>query len=249
MEYLNHELFSGNPSLIDIICNSKISTDKFNQDDEFYAINNLYDCILRNCRNSFYSLFNYNIEYDLFGFQSLQIILRQSVEALFDLLNLIADPFYYQVLVFSSSTGKKRKELQNEIIKYYNMFFTKGSLYFTINDKKNIIKHKIPICEDVSKVEKMFETFVILANYTNDYAHPNVFIDSELQPLSTILTVQFECVVCAHEALHRYERKQIFIYEHPYYLFACTKIQNIINSKCLFDKINILESKGAYDIH
>lgn len=103
------------------------------------------------------SLYNANINQDFLGFPLIKIHTRHAIEAFLDLYNLYNDDDYKIVLEYCAKKRKNAGKYKNYL--YKNMF--------TIKSK----------CEIAKKYDENFERLISTSIDSNNYVHPNVFLD------------------------------------------------------------------------
>lgn len=104
------------------------------------------------------SLYNANIDLDFLGFPVIRKNTRHAIESFLDLYNLCMDQDYLQVLKYCAHQQKNAGK--------YSDYLYRGQ--FSIQSKCNIAK---------KMYDRDFQSLVDLSQKSNEYIHPNVFVD------------------------------------------------------------------------
>lgn len=118
----------------------------------------LFYFIQEDFRTNLWSLYQINIDADIFGFPNIRKNTRHAIEAFLDLYNLCSDSDYIELLKFCS------KQTSN-IEKYEKYLYNEQ---FTIFSKCKIAREMYG---------KDFNFLIDISKKSNEFIHPNVFID------------------------------------------------------------------------
>lgn len=148
---------------------------------------------------NYFSLYNADIDLECLGFSVLQRNTRHSIEAFLDLVNLSHDPDYLSVMEFNSKRGRYNS-------KYHS--YINGKL-FTINAKYKIATRMYN--EDIP------EDLINISFKTNDYTHPNVFVDilnyndydKKLEILRNLLSANLYTLTTAYKLMLKIFNKNV----------------------------------------
>lgn len=127
----------------------------------------LFSIIAENVRMDLNYLLSLYIDYDVLGFPAIKRNIRVSIEAYYDLYNLISDKDYYELLKFCS----------NKIDNIQPQIYDKYKKYITMNKNKRylLISNKAYIAKEINSIDKNdFEDFKKLCIDANAYIHPDV---------------------------------------------------------------------------
>lgn len=142
--------------------------------------------------SNLYSLYNYDIEQDFLGYPVIKQITRKIIEAYVDLFNLSHDPNYLEVLEYTN----KSRSLKNLEKKYADHLYYK---YFSILSK---IKMAIEL---YGGNQDWFDRLSDNAKEFNSYVHPNIFLDtnydinSKIMSLQQLLSLNIDLLIFAFE--------------------------------------------------
>lgn len=133
----------------------------------------LFSIITENVRLDLNYLLSLNPDFDILGFPALKRNVRISIEAYYDLFNLVADRTYIEILKYQS---QKINHVNRAIIQKYMPFlnrrkFTLNKSPLTIKEKATIAKNKNRLAPHIYKQMKEFATD------SNSYIHPDIFVD------------------------------------------------------------------------
>lgn len=163
MMYLNKDFYSLELlQLIDSSMQSIYSKKQLQQGSAEYYEHMLFGFIREDFVANFYSLNGWDIDFDAIGFSVIRRNTRHMIEAYFDLINLVADENYIDVMKFCS----------HEIDTYdgeYSTFRDDKTPGFTIKAKYHISKDK----NGAQGLKNLYK----LAVASNRYVHPNVFVE------------------------------------------------------------------------
>ena len=152
-----------------IICKLR----KTNPNLLYSGLYKFFSTIYENIKMDLLFLSILNPEYDVLGYAAIKRNLRTSIEAFYDLYNLVYDESYLELLRFQS---KKDIELSPNIINIYKEYIEQKRLlninrhYLTIAEKGEIAKNKNKLQDDRFNVMKE------IGIKANAYIHCNIFV-------------------------------------------------------------------------
>lgn len=146
------------------------------------------------------SLYNANIDQDFFGFPLIKKNTRHAIESFLDLYNLCEDEEYMIVLEYCAKRHKNAGKYKNHLFK--------GQ--FSIQSKCNIAKEH----------GMNFQCLIDTSRDSNDYVHPNVFVDVILlnerdkkkEILRNLLNTNLYLLVTSYKLILKKHNNN----EHPY---------------------------------
>ena len=132
----------------------------------------LFSIIFENVRMDLNYLLSLNPEYDMLAFPALKRNIRISIEAYYDLFNLVSDRSYFELLQYQSIKGYV---IDTNILNKYKSFVKRkisniNKRPLTISDKAQIAKCKNGLNPD------LYNEFKEIATNSNSYIHPDIFI-------------------------------------------------------------------------
>ncbi len=167
----------------------------------------LFSIIVENVRMDLNYLLVLNPEYDMLGFPAIKRNIRISIEAYYDLFNLVQDRSYFELLQYQSIKGYTINP--NTLNKY--KAFVKGKISninkrpLTILDKGNIAKNKNQLHPN------LYNEFKDMATNSNSYIHPDIFVTDNYDR-ETVLKLLILCdcrlLMYAFELLNNFIKQQ-----------------------------------------
>lgn len=167
----------------------------------------LFSIINENVRMDLNYLLVLNPHYDMLGFPALKRNIRISIEAYYDLFNLVQDRSYFELLQYQSIKGYIIDP--NTLNKY--KAFVKGKISninkrpLTISEKANIAKDKNNLRLDI------YDHFKDIATKSNSYIHPDIFVTDSCDRetlLKSLIICDCQLLVYAFELLNNFVKKQ-----------------------------------------
>lgn len=167
----------------------------------------LFSIIFENVRMDLNYLLGLNPEYDMLGFPALKRNIRISIEAYYDLFNLVHDRSYFELLQYQSIKGFIINP--NTLNKYKS--FVKRNISkinkspLTISDKANIAKNKNKLHPN------LYNEFKDMATNSNSYIHPDIFVTDNYDRetvLKSLILCDCRLLMYAFELLNNFVRKQ-----------------------------------------
>lgn len=154
--------------------NSLININNNNPSFNFFATGEykLFSIIAENVRMDLNYLLSLNPDFDLLGFPAIKRNLRISIEAYYDLFNLVSDRTYFELLRYQSL---KNISIDNNILNKYKPFTKRKSLSninkypLKISEKANIAINKNHLRPDI------YDNLKNIATDANSYIHPDIF--------------------------------------------------------------------------
>ena len=163
----------------------------------------LFSIIAENVRMDLNYLLFLNPDFDFLGFPAIKRNLRISIEAYYDLYNLVSDRSYMDLLKYQSV---ENSNIDTATINLYQPYIKKK----IINIKRNplSIKEKADISKSKNNLPSgIHDQFKIIATDSNSYIHPNIFIIAN-NNRDTLLKDLILCDCClvmyAFELLNRF---------------------------------------------
>lgn len=134
----------------------------------------LFSIIAENFRMNLNYLLALNPDYDTLGFPAIKRNLRISIEAYYDLYNLISDRSYLELLQYQSI---KNTNIDMSILEIYKPYVKRKKITeinkypLKITEKANIAKDKNHLRLDI------YSHLKNIATDANSYIHPNIFVE------------------------------------------------------------------------
>lgn len=132
----------------------------------------LFSIIIENVRMDLNYLLVLNPDFDILGFPAIKRNLRISIEAYYDLFNLVSDRSYFELLQYQSV---KNINIDNNTLTTYQPYTKRKSLSninkypLTISEKANIAINKNQLRPDI------YNNLKNIATDANSYIHPDIF--------------------------------------------------------------------------
>lgn len=182
----------------------------------------LFSIIVENVRMDLNYLLVLNPNYDMLGFPALKRNIRISIEAYYDLFNLVADRSYFNLLKYQSV---KNTNIESTIINTYKPFlrrkkFDINKRPLTITEKANIAKNKNYLHQDI------YDNFKEMATNSNSYIHPDIFVTDNYNRetvLKSLILCDCRLIMYTFELLNKFVMQQ----KAPY--ISSILMLNIIN--------------------
>lgn len=154
--------------------NNLISINNYNPNINLFATGEykLFSIIVENVRMDLNYLLALNPDFDILGFPAIKRNLRISIEAYYDLFNLVSDRTYFELLQYQSV---KNYNIDNTILTIYKPYTKRKSLSninkspLKISEKANIAINKNLLHPDI------YRTLKDIATDANSYIHPDIF--------------------------------------------------------------------------
>lgn len=167
----------------------------------------LFSIIVENVRMDLNYLLVLNPNYDMLGFPALKRNIRISIEAYYDLFNLVADRSYFNLLKYQSV---KNTNIESTIINTYKTFlrrkkFDINKRPLTIAEKANIAKNKNYLHQDI------YDNFKEMATNSNSYIHPDIFVTDNYNRetvLKSLILCDCRLIMYAFELLNKFVMQQ-----------------------------------------
>ena len=167
----------------------------------------LFSIITENVRMDLNYLLVLNPDYDMLGFPAIKRNIRISIEAYYDLFNLISDRSYYELLQYQAVKGSTLNI--NTLNKYKP--FTKRKLA-TINNRPLTISEKANIAKDKNKLHPdIYNEFKDIATNANSYIHPDIFVTDNYNReivLKSLILCDCRLLLYAFELLNNFVKQQ-----------------------------------------
>lgn len=191
----------------------------------------LFSIIAENVRMDLNYLLVLDPNYDMLGFPALKRNIRISIEAYYDLFNLVADRSYFNLLKYQSV---KNTNIENTIINTYKPFlrrekFDINKRPLTIAEKANIAKNKNYLHPDI------YDNFKEIATSSNSYIHPDIFVTDNYDRetvLKSLILCDCRLIMYAFELLNKFVMQQNAPYISPINSYAeynklCNSIMSV----------------------
>lgn len=167
----------------------------------------LFSIINENVRMDLNYLLVLNPEYDMLGFPAIKRNIRISIEAYYDLFNLITDRSYLDLLKYQSI---KNTTIENTVINTYKQFlkrkhFDINKRPLTISEKANIAKNKNYLRLDI------YNYFKDIATNSNSYIHPDIFVTDNCDRetlLKSLILCDCQLLMYAFDLLNNFVKQQ-----------------------------------------
>lgn len=190
----------------------------------------LFSIIFENVRMDLNYLLDLNPEYDMLAFPALKRNIRISIEAYYDLFNLVSDRSYFELLQYQSIKGYV---IDTNILNKYKSFVKSkisniNKRPLTISDKAQIAKNKNGLHPD------LYNEFKEIATTSNSYIHPNIFITDNYNReivLKSLILCDCRLLMYSFELLNTFIKHQNAPYISAINVYAeYTKLYNAIIS-------------------
>lgn len=167
----------------------------------------LFSIINENVRMDLNYLLVLNPNFDILGFPTIKRNIRISIEAYYDLFNLVSDNSYFELLQYLSVKGST---ININILNKYKPYIkkrkpNKKQYPLTISEKANIAKNKNNLHPD------LYNEFKEIATNSNSYIHPDIFITDNYDR-ETLLKLLILCdcrlLMYAFELLNNFVKQQ-----------------------------------------
>lgn len=167
----------------------------------------LFSIIFENVRMDLNYLLSLNPEYDMLAFPALKRNIRISIEAYYDLFNLVSDRSYFELLQYQSIKGYV---IDTNILNKYKSFVKRkisniNKRPLTISEKAQIAKCKNRLHPD------LYNEFKEIATNSNSYIHPNIFITENYNReivLKTLIIYDCRLLMYSFELLNTFIKHQ-----------------------------------------
>lgn len=131
----------------------------------------LFSIIIENVRMDLNYLLSLDPDFDILGFPAIKRNIRISIEAYYDLYNLVSDHSYFELLRYQSL---KDINIDPNTVNIYKPYTRKKLLSInkkplTISEKANIATRKNCLRPDI------YSTLKDIATDANSYIHPDIF--------------------------------------------------------------------------
>lgn len=163
----------------------------------------LFSIIYENVRMDLNYLLTLNPDFDILGFPAIKRNIRISIEAYYDLYNLVSDRSYFELLQYQSIKGYSINP--NTLKKYQPFVNTKISNInkrpLTIANKANIAKNKNALIKDI------YDEFKKIAKKSNQYIHPDIFVADIYNPeiiLKSLILCDCRLLIFAFELINKF---------------------------------------------
>ena len=167
----------------------------------------LFSIIAENVRMDLNYLLVLNPEYDMLGFPALKRNLRISIEAYYDLFNLVHDRSYFELLQYQSIKGYI---IDSNTLNKYGAY-VKGKIAninkrpLTISEKANIAKNKNQLNPN------LYDEFKEIATNSNSYIHPDIFVTDQFNReiiLKSLILCDCRLIMYAFDLLNKFVKQQ-----------------------------------------
>lgn len=167
----------------------------------------LFSIINENVRMDLNYLLVLNPDYDMLGFPAIKRNIRISIEAYYDLFNLVSDNSYFELLQYLSVKGTT---ININILNKYKPYIKKRKQNtkqypLTISEKANIAKNKNNLHPD------LYNEFKEIATNSNSYIHPDIFITDNCDRetlLKSLILCDCRLLAYAFELLNNFVKNQ-----------------------------------------
>lgn len=168
----------------------------------------LFSIIAENVRMDLNYLLALNPEYDILGFPAIKRNIRISIEAYYDLFNLVSDRSYFELLRYQSI---KNSNIDINILEIYKPYvkrktITKINKYpLKISEKATIAKDKNHLCLDI------YSDLKNIATDANSYIHPNIFATDNYDKetiLKSLITYDCQLLMYSFDLLNNFVKQQ-----------------------------------------
>lgn len=167
----------------------------------------LFSIINENIRMDLNYLLVLNPDYDMLGFPAIKRNLRISIEAYYDLFNLVSDNSYFELLQYLSVKGST---ININILNKYKPYIKKRKQNtkqypLTISEKANIAKNKNNLHPD------LYNEFKEIATNSNSYIHPDIFVTDNCDRetlLKSLILCDCQLLMYAFELLNNFVKNQ-----------------------------------------
>lgn len=194
----------------------------------------LFSIITENVRMDLNYLLVLNPDFDALRFPALKRNIRISIEAYYDLHNIVYDNSYYlQLLQLQSAKIAPNEQIINEYSQYVNRkCFNIDKVPLTITEKANIAKNRNNLSD------KIYNEFKAVVKKSNPYIHPDIFIQDNEYPeniLKSLVLCDCRLIMYAFDLLRKYiqENTPYTTSTDPYSEYN-TLCQNICNRPWIF---------------
>lgn len=185
--------------------NNLININNNNPNFNYFATGEykLFSIIAENVRMDLNYLLFLNLDFDFLGFPAIKRNLRISIEAYYDLYNLVSDRSYMDLLKYQSVNNSY---IDTTTINIYQPYLKKKII--NINRSPLSIKEKATIAKNKNNLPSdIHDQFKIIATDSNSYIHPNIFVVTN-NNRDTLLKDLILCDCClvmyAFELLNRF---------------------------------------------
>lgn len=190
--------------------NGLININNNNPNFNFFATGEyrLFSIIAENVRMDLNYLLSLNPDFDLLGFPAIKRNLRISIEAYYDLFNLVTDRSYMDLLRYQSV---KNSSIDPATINIYAPFIKRKIL--KINNKPLTIREKATIAKDKNNLHlDIYNQFKDVATDSNSYIHPDIFVISSYNRDAVLKFLIFcDCRLI----MYAFELVNIFLAKYP----------------------------------
>lgn len=166
----------------------------------------LFSIITENVRMDLNYLLVLNPEYDMLGFPAIKRNIRISIEAYYDLFNLVSDKSYFELLQYQSIKGFV---IDSNTLNKYKPFVKNISninkRHLTISNKANIAKNKNHLRLEI------YDHFKDIATNSNSYIHPDIFVTDNYNRetvLKSLTICDCQLLMYAFELLNSFVKQQ-----------------------------------------
>lgn len=174
----------------------------------------LFSIIFENVRMDLNYLLTLNPDFDVLGFPGLKRNIRVSIEAYYDLYNLVCDDYYFDLLKWKST---KNYNINEDILNHYAPDpndHIRNNKYLTIKDKARIAKKN-------NLNSAVFEQFKGIVMDANSYVHPNIFLPETVDKekiLKELVFCDCQLLMYSFELLNNFICKKTSYYSqiNPY---------------------------------
>lgn len=167
----------------------------------------LFSIINENVRMDLNYLLVLNPEYDMLGFPAIKRNIRISIEAYYDLFNLISDHSYLDLLRYQS---KKITTIEDTVKNTYKHFLKRK--YFDINKKPLTISEKANIAKSKNHLHlDIYYYFKDIATSSNSYIHPDIFVTDNCDRetlLKSLILCDCRLLMYAFDLLNNFVKQQ-----------------------------------------
>lgn len=166
----------------------------------------LFSIINENVRMDLNYLLSLNPDFDILGFPALKRNIRISIEAYYDLYNLVCDNSYFELLQYFST---KNSTISTDTLNKYKPYINKrkpntNKPPLTIKEKSNIAKDKNNLNPQI------YAHFKELGTDANSYIHPNIFVETNINRdavLKLLIFCDCQLLMYAFELLNNFIAK------------------------------------------
>lgn len=177
---------------INVLINLNLNTSNINL---FYTGEyKLFSIIAENVRMDLNYLLSLNPDYDILGFPALKRNIRISIEAYYDLFNLVFDESYLELLQYQFNHSKINPNTLNK----YKPFVKRNISH--INKRPLTILDKATIAKDKNQLSpNLYNEFKEISTNSNSYIHPNIFVtDNNDRESDLKLLILCDCRLLAY---------------------------------------------------